>query len=310
MPSLLFEGLKRTGATFAVTRITELPTLLQMAFNDITSRAVRQYDEWLKDADPRTENWLLMSSPLPQTLIIGTYIYFVTSLGPKLMENRKPFDLRRVMIFYNFSIVIFSVYMSYEFLMSGWATGYSYRCDIVDYSRSPQGLRMAWTCWLYYFSKFIELLDTVFFVLRKKNSQISFLHVYHHSIMPYTWWFGVRFAPGGLGTFHALVNCVVHVIMYTYYGVSAMGPTYQKYLWWKKYLTTIQLVQFVTVTIHIGQFFFMKDCPYQYPVFLYIICLYGCSFLVLFLNFWYHAYTKGNRLPKTLKNGVNARKEQ
>ncbi|MBN3291198.1 ELOV7 protein, partial [Polypterus senegalus] len=224
-----------------------------------------------------------MSSPLPQTLIIGTYIYFVTSLGPKLMENRKPFDLRRVMIFYNFSIVIFSVYMSYE---------------------------MAWTCWLYYFSKFIELLDTVSIMLKNHTFQISFLHVYHHSIMPYTWWFGVRFAPGGLGTFHALVNCVVHVIMYTYYGVSAMGPTYQKYLWWKKYLTTIQLVQFVTVTIHIGQFFFMKDCPYQYPVFLYIICLYGCSFLVLFLNFWYHAYTKGNRLPKTLKNGVNARKEQ
>ncbi|XP_023250684.1 elongation of very long chain fatty acids protein 7-like, partial [Seriola lalandi dorsalis] len=80
------------------------------------------------------------------------------------------------------------------------------------------------------------------FVLRKKNSQVTFLHVYHHSIMPFTWWFGVRFAPGGLGTFHALLNCVVHVIMYSYYGLTAMGPNYQKYLWWKKYLTTIQLV--------------------------------------------------------------------
>lgn len=47
---------------------------------------------------------------------------------------------------------------------------------------------------------------------------------------------------GGMGTFHALLNCVVHVFMYTYYGLSAMGPKYQKYLWWKKYLTTIQLV--------------------------------------------------------------------
>lgn len=47
---------------------------------------------------------------------------------------------------------------------------------------------------------------------------------------------------GGLGTFHALLNCVVHVIMYSYYGLTAMGPSYQKYLWWKKYLTTIQLV--------------------------------------------------------------------
>lgn len=45
-----------------------------------------------------------------------------------------------------------------------------------------------------------------------------------------------------MGTFHALLNCVVHVIMYLYYGLTALGPKYQKYLWWKKYLTTIQLV--------------------------------------------------------------------
>ncbi|KAJ8260843.1 hypothetical protein COCON_G00165660 [Conger conger] len=273
-----------------------------MAFNELTSRAVLLYDEWIKEADPRTGDWFLMSSPLPQTFIIAAYIYFVTSLGPKLMENRKPFHLKEVMIVYNFSIVAFSIYMCYEFLMSGWATGYSYRCDLVDY-RSPQGLRMAWTCWLYYFSKFLEMLDTVFFVLRKKNSQVSFLHVYHHSIMPFTWWFGVKFAAGGLGTFHALLNSVVHVIMYSYYAMSALGPAYQKYLWWKKYMTTIQLVQFVLVTAHIGQFFFMKDCPYQFPVFLYVICLYGLVFLLLFLNFWYHAYTKGKRLPKAMQNG-------
>lgn len=64
--------------------------------------------------DPRVEDWLLMSSPLPQTIILGFYIYFVTSLGPKLMENRKPFELKKVMITYNFSIVLFSVYMFYE----------------------------------------------------------------------------------------------------------------------------------------------------------------------------------------------------
>lgn len=281
-----------------------------MAINELTSRAVLLYDEWIKDADPRTADWPLMSSPLPQILLIGAYIYFVTSLGPKLMENRKPFDLKQIMIVYNFGIVAFSIYMCYEFLMAGWATGYSFRCDTVDYTSSPKGLRMAWTCWLYYFSKFIELLDTVFFVLRKKNSQITFLHVYHHSIMPFTWWFGVKFAAGGLGTFHALLNSIVHVIMYSYYGLSAMGPAYQKYLWWKKHMTTIQLAQFILVTVHISQFFFMKDCSYQYPVFLYIICLYGCIFLLLFLNFWYHAYTKGQRLPKAVKNGLNKNKEQ
>ncbi|KAI4899514.1 hypothetical protein NFI96_011512 [Prochilodus magdalenae] len=278
-----------------------------MALNELTSAAVRLYDEWMKVADPRTKDWLLMSSLLPQTIIIAIYIYFVTSLGPRLMENRKPFELKKILILYNFSVVALSLHMSYEasglrFVMSGWGTGYTFGCDLVDFSRSPQAMRMASTCWLYYFSKFIEMLDTVFFVLRKKNNQISFLHVYHHSIMPFTWWFGVKFAPGGLGTFHALLNCIVHVIMYTYYGLSALGPAYQKYLWWKKHLTSIQLLQFVIVTGHISQYFFMKDCPYPYPLFMYIIAVYGVVFLLLFLNFWYHAYTKGKRLPKAPQN--------
>uniref|UniRef100_A0AAX7UPI1 Elongation of very long chain fatty acids protein n=1 Tax=Astatotilapia calliptera TaxID=8154 RepID=A0AAX7UPI1_ASTCA len=253
-----------------------------MEFGSIKSTVGLIYDEFMQNADTRTENWLLMSSPIPQTIIITAYIYFVTSLGPRIMENRKAFDLKGVLVVYNFSVVALSLYMCYEFVMSGWGTGYSFRCDLVDYSDSPQGLR-------------------IFFVLRKKNSQVTFLHVYHHSIMPFTWWFGVRFSAGGLGTFHALLNCVVHVIMYTYYGLTAMGPKYQKYLWWKKYLTTIQLIQFVMVTSHISQYFFIKDCPYQFPIFVYIIGLYGLIFLFLFLNFWYHAYTKGKRLPKVLQ---------
>jgi hypothetical protein len=52
---------------------------------------------------------------------------------------------------------------------------------------------------------------------------------------------------GGFGTFHALLNCSVHVVMYTYYGLAAMGPHMQKYLWWKRYMTTFQIVS-ITIT--------------------------------------------------------------
>ncbi|KAL6090716.1 hypothetical protein STEG23_013593 [Scotinomys teguina] len=149
------------------------------------------------------------------------------------------------------------------FVMSGWGTGYSFRCDIVDYSQSPRAMRMVHTCWLYYFSKFIELLDTVFFVLRKKNSQVTFLHVFHHTIMPWTWWFGVKFAAGGLGTFHAFLNTAVHVVMYSYYGLCAMGPAYQKYLWWKKHLTSLQLHDAMKPSAQ-KRTRVEKECPYSY----------------------------------------------
>lgn len=31
--------------------------------------------------------------------------------------------------------------------------------------------------------------------------------------------------------------------MYAYYLLSALGPQIQKYLWWKKYITTMQMVR-------------------------------------------------------------------
>lgn len=45
-----------------------------------------------------------------------------------------------------------------------------------------------------------------------------------------------------VAAFGAMINSFVHVIMYAYYAISALGPSYQKYLWWKKYLTRLQLV--------------------------------------------------------------------
>lgn len=42
--------------------------------------------------------------------------------------------------------------------------------------------------------------------------------------------------------FGANINSFIHVVMYSYYGLAAFGPHMQKYLWWKKYLTIMQMV--------------------------------------------------------------------
>ncbi|KAJ4448782.1 hypothetical protein ANN_00173 [Periplaneta americana] len=52
--------------------------------------------------------------------------------------------------------------------------------------------------------------------------------------------------PGSLKTSEqasitAFINAFVHIFMYTYYMLSAMGPRVKKYLWWKKYITLLQL---------------------------------------------------------------------
>lgn len=61
----------------------------------------------------------------------------------------------------------------------------------------PFLLQIASALWWYYISKGVEFLDTVFFILRKKFNQVSFLHVYHHCTMFILWWIGIKWVPGG-----------------------------------------------------------------------------------------------------------------
>jgi elongation of very long chain fatty acids protein 7 len=42
--------------------------------------------------------------------------------------------------------------------------------------------------WFYYFSKFIDLFDSFFFIARKKFGHLSLLHVVHHSTLPMLCW--------------------------------------------------------------------------------------------------------------------------
>ncbi|BFZ17105.1 hypothetical protein BsWGS_20144 [Bradybaena similaris] len=261
----------------------------------IIGRLVRGYDNIFKNADPRVENYFMMDSPIPSLLICLAYFIFVW-LSPTIMRDRKPLEMRNLMVVYNLAMVVLSSYIFYEFLMAGWLRGYSLGCQPVDYSNSPQALRMVNACWLFYISKFIELLDTIFFILRKKFNQVSFLHVFHHGIMPISWWFGVKLVPGGFGTFHSLLNSLVHLVMYTYYGLSALGPAFQKYLWWKKYMTSMQITQFLLVMAHSSQLLFM-ECNYP-KFFVFWIGLYALIFLIMFANFYIQAYL----VPKSVES--------
>nr|XP_050844899.1 elongation of very long chain fatty acids protein AAEL008004-like isoform X2 [Vespula vulgaris] len=255
-----------------------------------------------KHADTRTTNWLLMRSPFPTLFICLTYIYIVKVLGPKLMENRKPFQLTNVLIVYNLFQVIFSAWLFYECLMGGWWGHYSFRCQPVDYSNSPTAIKMVHASWWYYFSKFTEFMDTIFFVLRKKNNHVSTLHVIHHGCMPMSVWFGVKFTPGGHSTFFGLLNTFVHIVMYTYYLLAALGPKIQPYLWWKKYLTAFQMIQFIAIMVHAFQLLFV-DCDYP-KAFVWWIGMHAVMFFFLFNKFYQQNYQQKRTARKMASNGI------
>jgi elongation of very long chain fatty acids protein 4 len=67
--------------------------------------------------------------------------------------------------------------------VSAKEANYEMTCSTIKYPNSAAERRLLDAIWWYFFSKSIELLDTVWMVLRKKNNQITFLHVFHHSSM-------------------------------------------------------------------------------------------------------------------------------
>ncbi|PSN36105.1 Elongation of very long chain fatty acids protein 7 [Blattella germanica] len=251
---------------------------------------VNNYNELLESKkDPMVDSWFLMSSPYPIISILCFYLYFVLKLGPKIMEKRKAFDLQRVLVAYNFYQVMFSL----------WLCSMPFRIGALDYlmkNGCSIGLRNPFTkavsigAWWYFFSKIIELLDTVFFVLRKKQNQVTFLHVYHHTITALFSWGYLKFLPGEQGVVIGFLNSFVHVIMYFYYMVAAMGPKYQKYLWWKKYMTWIQLTQFCIMLVYLLCLLYY-EC--QFPkalTFFFVVNV--IVFLYLFSDFYRKAYQK------------------
>ncbi|XP_052212852.1 elongation of very long chain fatty acids protein 4-like isoform X2 [Dreissena polymorpha] len=262
------------------------------------------YNWALSVSDKRVENWFLMQGYAPTLIITAVYVIFVTKIGPAFMANREPFQLKWPIVIYNFVCIAINFHIFSELLYNSTVKGYSYSCQTVDYSDDENEVRIAKALWWFYFSKCVEMLDTVFFVLRKKNNQISFLHVYHHATMFPIWWMGIKWVAGGQSFFGAMINSFIHVIMYTYYGIAALGPQFQKYLWWKRYLTIIQLIQFFVGMVY-GIQGILIECDYPRWM-LWTSMAYGVTIITLFLNFYIQAYIKKPKLQSksmSEKNG-------
>ncbi|XP_076341740.1 very long chain fatty acid elongase AAEL008004-like [Tachypleus tridentatus] len=259
------------------------------------------YNKTMENGDRRVQEWPLMQGPGPTITICLSYVYFDKVLGPAIMKNRDPLNMRWLMVAYNFFMVFVSIYIFVRLGFLGWFGKFNYRCQPVDYSDSPDATEMAHLAWWYYISKFVEFTDTIFFVLRKKFGHISTLHVIHHGVMPMSVWWGVKFTPGGHSTFFAFVNSLVHILMYIYYGLAAVGPHMYKYLWWKKYMTGIQMVQFIMIFVHSFQLLF-RECDYP-KGFMWWIGFHAVLFWFLFWDFYKNAYGKPKKMETTLSNG-------
>uniref|UniRef100_A0A8D0H9Z6 Elongation of very long chain fatty acids protein 2 n=1 Tax=Sphenodon punctatus TaxID=8508 RepID=A0A8D0H9Z6_SPHPU len=238
-------------------------------------------------SDGRVRGWFLLDSYLPTFFLTLMYLLLIC-LGTEFMKNRPAFSLRGHLIIYNFGVTLLSFYMLIELILASWEGGYNLQCQNLV-SAGKADIRVAKVLWWYYFSKVIEFMDTIFFVLRKKNSQITFLHVYHHATMFNIWWCVMNWIPCGQSFFGPTLNSFIHVLMYSYYGLSVV-PSMRKYLWWKKYLTQAQLIQFLLTITHTLSAV-VKPCGFPFGCLIFQSS-YMTTLVILFINFYIKTYRK------------------
>ncbi|KAG5333026.1 ELOV1 protein, partial [Acromyrmex heyeri] len=149
------------------------------------------------------------------------------------------------------------------------------------------------TTWWVLMLKLFDLIETVVFVLRKKDHQISFLHTYHHITTFIYLWLILSYFTHNFLIISILLNCSVHVVMYSYYFLSTFGSNMQRILLpIKKSITTLQMthIAFIMVVSMQG---FIPNCGTKMVKYYSAITSINCMInLIFFYNYFYHSYRK------------------
>lgn len=224
-------------------------------------------------------------SKLDSTPVVATYLLFV-ALSPIWIRNFRPLGLRKVLVFYNFACSLISFYSVVVFIVAhtrNWPRSL-FSCQ--EDSLVKHGL------WVYYMTKYIELMDTVFMIVRHRQRQVSLLHVYHHASMVMISEYACTYGNWPAVSVPLGLNGVIHVFLYYYYGQCALTPGQRPA--WKKHLTQLQLIQFMIGLCHL-------TVGYLHHGWCYYGILYELTMIYLFSNFYYQSYHKERATAKKLE---------
>lgn len=137
---------------------------------------------------------------------IPYYIFFINNFTRffRFMRNRPAYTLKRLLAAYNLAQVAACASLILAILHTDFTTIKFWQCQSVDYRTNDKSIRVLTLTYYTFLLKLVELVETVFFVLRKKENQISKLHVYHHASTAILGWLMVKYIGGELKLFDLL----------------------------------------------------------------------------------------------------------
>lgn len=146
-------------------------------------------------AATEVKTWPLMDTPIQIILIFVTYFMIVKEIGPKLMEKREPYKLLGFIRIYNVfqivacSAVIINCNVNHNFKLTDTWSCLPMSTDFSNW--------ISYKSAIYWFLliRIAEFFESFVFVLRNKQNQITFLHIYHHISTPSVVWIHVLYSP-------------------------------------------------------------------------------------------------------------------
>lgn len=243
-------------------------------------------------------NWTQVSRIFWNAAIIASIVYMILVFGgARIMKNRKPFDLKGPLAIWNFILAAFSIIgtirMVPHLVYGMLANDGSYFFCRQAYASYGMGAPGLWAN-LFIWSKFFELIDTAFLVLRKKP--VSFLHWFHHTtVLMYCWDASQYQMPTGI--FFATFNYLVHAIMYSYYFIAAVTKPPK----WGMFVTVLQIVQMFAGMFVTGYHYYLKqtipNCDGSYHNLAAAFVMYT-AYMMLFMEFFVGRYLKKKSVRK------------
>ena len=220
--------------------------------------------------------------------ILVTYIPLVFVLQ-RIMKYRDAFDLSPHLKLWNACLSALSLYAFSILLARLVHIEFVSSITSLGYSSGQTGFIMFMFC----LSKFPEMVDTLFIVLRKK--ELTFLHVFHHLTVA-IYCYSTLFCNPPLGYWYALMNTLVHGVMYGYFAFDKDIKRFTNFN--PMYLTILQILQMAwgvsLNVIYLLQPTTQYDFVTNYNA-AYGLLMYG-SYLYLFCVFFEAKYTFKTRI--------------
>ncbi|KAJ3643273.1 hypothetical protein Zmor_025996 [Zophobas morio] len=241
-------------------------------------------------ADFRIESYYLMESPIQPALVTIAYLALVLKIVPFFMRKKSPFELKAVMVLYNSSQIVINTY--YVLMGLHIYTASNILCAYTDISGSPDLPYAVTGHYHYLMIKILDFVETIIFVLRKKNNQVTFLHLFHHSGVFWLSWICFKYSPGGHPYLCSVINSFVHIFMYSYYLVTLWIDV--KAIWWKHYMTMLQIVSQCLITLLFSVALLNPYCSYPKWVLVVNVAVLA-TILYLFFTFYNVSYVSKKR---------------